>query len=536
MPESVTLIGYLDQDNLGIGYLASMLLQRGYRPIILDYRLGPERIRESIFVNRPLVVGFSIIFQYYAADFRLLMQDLRQSGIRSHFTAGGHYPSLRCRELLTASPDLDSVVRFEGEHTFLELVIALAQGKEWRGIEGLAYVADGAVVENPLRPLEPDLDNFPIPVRAPVRPESVGHREATILAGRGCLYNCSFCSIRQFYSAPPGRLKRIRRPEMVADEMTLLNQELGCTIFHFQDDDFPGAARQGQAWAERFCEALHARGLTRKLLWRISCRADEVVPDRMKLMRDAGLFSVYLGIESGNEAGLALMNKHVSRDVNLAAVAGLERLGLTCDFGYMLFDPLSTWQTIRENLDFLDQICADGYTSVTACKMIPYAGTAIEEELRRSNRLKAFREYEDYDFLDPAVDDFYAWFAKAFTHWMQAPRGLLNLSRTARCQLDILARFSQLGGCEHSVRQNVTECVSSANRFFTGVMRDAVSLWETGAVPRPAEVDMLAQRVRDFEAALEPRLESAIAALGGEAGPPARRAAPIDPVVALRAG
>jgi radical SAM superfamily enzyme YgiQ (UPF0313 family) len=518
MAHAAVLIGYLDQDNLGIGYLASVLLREGFRPIILDYRLGPERILENIASNQPLVVGFSLIFQYYTSSFREMMRHLRENGIECHFTAGGHYPSLRFRDVLDAVPELDSVVRFEGEYTCLELVQALAQRTDWTGIQGLAYRGDGGVVENPLRPLEPDLDKFPIPVRGPVRPESLGRKEATIVAGRGCLYNCSFCSIRQFYSAPPGPLKRIRRPEMVVEEMALLHEELGCTIFLFQDDDFPGTARDGQAWAERFCELLHARGLAGKLLWKISCRADEVGRERMALMRDAGLFLVYLGIESGNDAGLKLMNKHLNSEVNAAAVRELERLGLVCEFGFMLFDPLSTCRTVRDNLDFLDRICGDGYTPVTGCKMIPYGGTAIEEALRESHRLKAFQEHEDYDFLDPAVDALYGWFAGTFVNWMQAPRGLLNLSRTMQFDLGIHERCPASANADGAMRRTAREWTSVANRFFASAIREALSVCEAAGPWRAQELAALTRRVQEFESDLAPRLFRLIQECDGQRG------------------
>jgi len=91
-------------------------------------------------------------------------------------------------------------------------------------------------------------DNFPPPVRYPVRQSVLGKKIATIMAGRGCVFDCSFCSIREFYSKPPGPAKRVRRPEMVAREIELLYNEMGCSIFMFQDDDFPVAKKTGSEW------------------------------------------------------------------------------------------------------------------------------------------------------------------------------------------------------------------------------------------------------------------------------------------------
>ena len=502
---TAVLVAYLDQDNLGIGYLAAVLLERGHRPVIVDYRTGPETILATIRRENPVVVGFSIIFQYFTPHFRKLMEYLRSNGVECHFTAGGHYPSLNYRETLGSTPELNSVVRFEGEYTFLELVETLARGGEWSRIPGLACRVNGDIVEGALRPLEPDLDNFPIPVRGPIRPERMGQKEATLLAGRGCLYNCSFCSIRQFYSGAPGPLKRIRRPEMVAREMELLHQELGCSIFLFQDDDFPGAARNGEAWAASFCQSLRERGLENRLLWKISCRADEVEAARFSRMRDAGLFLAYLGIESGTDSGLKLMNKHLGVETNVLAVETLRRLGLACEFGFMLFDPLSTMESIRGNLDFLDRICGDGYAPVTACKMIPYGGTAVEEFLRRAGRLKVWGEYEDYDFLDPAVEELYGWFAGTFVEWLQGPEGILSSSRFARYALAIESRLAAPDDRCGVTEGEVTDAMVAANRLFTSSIREAAALCEASPGAAGADLERLGQRVRGEEAALEER-------------------------------
>jgi anaerobic magnesium-protoporphyrin IX monomethyl ester cyclase len=341
---SIVFIGFQDQENLGIGYLASVVLRAGFSPHILDYRLGAERLYGHCAKLQPLCIGFSIIFQYYTPDFRDMAAYFRERGISCHFTSGGHYPSLRPKEVLESVSALDSVVLFEGEHTFLDLVEALASGREWKSVDGLAYRAGETIVMNPLRPLETDLDRFPPPVRAPLPEFALGKQQTTLVASRGCFYDCSFCSIRNFYSKPPGSLKRIRQPEMVAREMELLHAERNCAVFMFQDDDFPGAAKGGADWANRFCEALRRSGLADRVLWRISCRCDEVNTERFAILKESGLAFVYLGIESGTQAGLRVMNKHLTVESNVRATQVLKSLGINWDFGFMLFDPLSTYQ------------------------------------------------------------------------------------------------------------------------------------------------------------------------------------------------
>jgi anaerobic magnesium-protoporphyrin IX monomethyl ester cyclase len=474
MGKRIMLVAYQDQDNLGVGYLASVVLEAGFHPIIIDYRLGPEKILELAQHHQPLVIGFSIIFQFHTPDFQQLMRYLRGHGVECHFTAGGHYPSLRWREVLQAVPELDSIVRFEGEWTFLDLIKSLDEGHDWTGLDGLAYRSGEDLLTNPPRPLELDLDRFPPPLRPPLRREILGRKEVTLIAGRGCLYNCSFCSIRQFYSPPPGPLKRVRCPEMVVREMELLHEQYQASIFLFQDDDFPATARNGRDWANRFARLLHDTGLDREVLWKINCRADEVEEKRFAMLHDAGLLNVYLGIESGTSNGLELMNKHTKPETNLRAVEVLRKLGLNCDFGFMIFDPLSTLESVGRNLDFLDQLCGDGYTAVTGCKMIPYAETAIEKWLQKEGRLKVSGEYENYHFLSPEVETLYGWFIDTFANWIEGPTGVLTESRRARYSLSVHQRVADRSELANDLEREITEIVSAANHLFTDAMREAI--------------------------------------------------------------
>lgn len=471
----IVLIAFQEQDNLGVGYLAAVLHRKGFDVRIVDFRLGSEEITRAVRAIDPLVIGFSIIFQYHLDEFKELIEALRAGGIESHFCAGGHYPSLRFRELMNFIPDLDSVVLFEGEHTFLELVENLESGSEWREVHGLAYRGEDGPSANALRALESDLDLFPPPVRQPSREYVLGRKYATIIAGRGCVYDCSFCSIRNFYSRPPGPLKRLRRPEMVAREMELLEKHRGCSVFMFQDDDFPAGGRSDREWITRFCAELESRGLADRILWKVNCRPDEIEEDVIRMMRDAGLFLVYLGIESGTDDGLKMMNKRISVDQCFSAVDRLGRLGIGYDFGFMLFDPHSTIGSVEANLRFLERLCGDGSSSITYCKMLPYAGTRIERELREAGRLSEASGYADYSFLDPKVDELFESFSRVFSPWITGHHGVLNLSRWTRYHVEVLSRVQDTSVEALDLQRRTQGLVSQSNMLFLDTAHRLVS-------------------------------------------------------------
>jgi radical SAM superfamily enzyme YgiQ (UPF0313 family) len=403
----IMLIGFQHQGNLGLGYLTSVLRQYGYSVHVVDIEQDPEEILKTALTINPLLIGFSLIFQFYINSYGELVRAMRSFGINCHFTMGGHFPSLSYEQTLNLVPELDSVVRFEGEMTLLELADALSTGNDWRGVPGIACRRDQEVVTTPARALMEDLDQLPFPDRNYEPEDVLGRSIMPILASRGCARTCSFCSIHTFYRAAPGRIVRTRKPAEVVREMRMLHEDRGITIFLFQDDDFPLFGTVWRRWANEFVDELHRNGLPEKVIWKMNCRADAVERELFIRMRDAGLYLVYMGLESGSEQGLETLHKQITVEQNLKAVKTLKSIDLMWEYGFMLLDPSSTFESVRENLNFLRTILDDGCLPVTFCRMLPYDGTPIKDELVRTGRLRGDVCNPDYDFLDPRLAEFY---------------------------------------------------------------------------------------------------------------------------------
>jgi radical SAM superfamily enzyme YgiQ (UPF0313 family) len=403
----VMLVGFQNQGNLGLGYLAAVLRQHGYSVRVVDIEQDPDTILKIAQETHPVLIGFSLIFQFFIDRYAGLLRLLRSNGVSCHFTMGGHFPSLSYQQTLGLVPDLDSVVRFEGEITLVELVDAISAGNDWRSIQGIAYRGLDGVTATPARRLVEDLDKLPYPERDYQPGAVLGRNIMPILASRGCARTCSFCSIHTFYRAAPGRIVRTRRPAEVVREMCMLHEERDITIFLFQDDDFPLFGPVWRRWAGQFVDELHRNGLPGKVIWKMNCRADAVDRDLFIKMRDAGLYLVYMGLESGSEQGLETLHKQITVDQNLRAVSLLKSIGLMWEYGFMLLDPSSTFESVRQNLDFLRIVLADGCLPVTFCRMLPYDGTPIKDELVRTGRLRGDVCNPDYDFLDPRLSEFY---------------------------------------------------------------------------------------------------------------------------------
>ena len=428
-PQRVLLIGFQDQDNLGLRYLMSMVNSSGHEAFIMTYRSEPDKILQRIHQDKPDVVGFSLIFQYMAPDFGKVIGALREAGVTAHFTMGGHYASFEPTEILERIPGLDSIVRFDGEMTLVNLLNCLSSDSDWRALPGIAYRDDAEIKVAALAQVVEDLDLLPWPDRRSIDYEGHPMPTASILGSRGCPWDCSFCSIRPFYEEQGGPLRRLRSPRAVVDEMIDLHRNRGVPIFLFQDDDFLAGGRKAKEWAIEIADLIAKAGLAGEMAFKISCRSDEIHEDVVERLIAGGLTHVYMGVESGDEEGLINMSKRLKPEAHLRAGRILKGFGLSFDFGFMLVDPYSTFRSIRQNIEFLETFIGDGWTVAPFCRMLPYAGTPIKRRLESEGRLLGTSFDPDYKFLDPKLDLFYDWMVNTFYERNFTNQGLCHILR-----------------------------------------------------------------------------------------------------------
>jgi len=403
----VLLVGAEDQENLGIRSIAAFLEDNGIRAEVQPFHEGAEEtVLASIRAKKPGIVGFSLIFQTMFDTFAGLIAFLRKNGVTAHFTVGGHFPTLRYDVTLERIPGLDTVIRHEGELTLLELYRRVEDPAYWKNIRGLAFLRNGKIIVTPPRPLIKNLDTLPFPVRNETVTTIRNTGIVSLIASRGCHFNCSFCSIQKYYGSAPGPRRRSRSPDNVIREMEGLYTGKNVRIFIFKDDDFGMKSPEQQKWIREFAGGLEKQDLGGQFLWQVSCRIDETDQELLKRLWQNGLGVLYLGIESGNEEGLATCNKHYHvRDI-LESLETVRDSGIHYEYGFMLFDPESTFESVRENIGFLRQITRDGCSTVQFAKMLPYAGTEIESQLRAAGRLKGTIVSPYYQYRDERLDLF----------------------------------------------------------------------------------------------------------------------------------
>jgi radical SAM superfamily enzyme YgiQ (UPF0313 family) len=438
----VLLTGYEDHENLGLRYVAAYLGVHGVRAGIEPMtRYSNDPLIERIKRDTPKIVGFSLIFQGMFTQFKDLIIRLRDEGIQAHFTMGGHFPTIDYETTLTLMPGLDTVVRHEGEETLLELYEKIDRPDLWPQIKGLAWRRDGEIAASEPRPLIENLDLLPFPVRDAGMKAHMGMPAASILSSRGCNFDCSFCSIRRFYGSAPGPLRRSRSARNVADEMEAL-YENGARIFDFKDDDFGMRGRSRSRWIEDFARELERRSLTEDIILKVSCRIDEIESEALQRMKEIGLGMVYLGIESGSEDGLKSFNKHygVGEIRETLQILQANRMGF--EYGFMILEPSSSFDSIRENISFLQELCKGGRVIAHFARTYPYVGTTVAARLKGEGRLKGTIDYPDYSYLDGRIDLFERFLNRAFGRFLFETQGLVNQVQNSFWNALLLQRFS----------------------------------------------------------------------------------------------
>lgn len=506
----VLLIGYEGQENLGLRSIAAFLQQGGIRVGIVPLH---EATREEILARirhaDPKIVGLSLIFQRMLDDYAGLIEYLRDNGVTAHITIGGHFPTFEYEYLLSTVPGLDTVVRYEGEETLLELYNNLDRPESWPLIKGLAFRQQGETWATPLRPLISDLDALPFPVRKSQGATHRGIGIRSIAGSRGCYYDCSFCSIHEFYRRS-GPTRRTRSPDNLVREMESLFRDFGVRIFIFQDDDMFMRGQRHRVWLENLLGELEARKLSEEILWRVSCRVDDVDAGLLRNMKAAGLASVYLGIESGSEQGLKTFSKRYHVGDIYRSLELLKEIDLPFEFGFMLLEPYSTIQSVRENIDFLKTIGNYGDSLVHFCKMSPYAGTPIAQRLAAEKRLEGTKSCPDYRFLDPRLDLLQTFYSNTFNFRNFDDSGLVERLRFAKFDACVVEKFFAHEYDAEAYRASVRELIRQSNESALETMSLAATFVEDHTVEEIIDHWQVLEELHLQSTAVEQQISAAL--------------------------
>lgn len=380
---------------LGLAYLGSVAERDGHQVNVIDCqaeKLTSEGFRSRIAQTPSDIIGVTATTLLYKSAMNLV-SIAKETQPHAVTVLGGSHGTFWDKNALSEYPALDVVVRREGEITFMELVEKVESHSRLDGILGITYRDGDKTIRNAERPFIEDLDSLPFPAHHLLPLENLKHNGKIIfplVSSRGCVYWCDFCStVRMF-----GRAYRMRSPKNVVDEMQLVHDKYGVDQVTFYDDAFSVDRDR----VVKICEELNSRKL--RLKWDCGTRVDMVDRDLMEIMRKAGCFAVWLGVESGSELILGAMNKKIKIEQTRQAYKTAHKVGLMTIANVVLGFPGETEQTALETIRLVKELNPDDVGFYIAT---PYPGTPMYEQVIKNGWLRV-SDFDKYDTAGPTFE------------------------------------------------------------------------------------------------------------------------------------
>ncbi len=343
---------------------------------------------------------------------------------------GGYHPDSFPEEV-AAVPEIDITSLGEGEETMVELCDRLSAGRPYLDLAGTWVRTDGDVVRNPSRLLITDLDALPLPDFTlfdfdQLVGTAIGSGMAVL--SRGCPYSCAYCinpRTRALY-ANRKHYWRQRSPERSVEYVEkLVSLRPDLQVIQFCSDMFG----PNIAWLTEF-GSLYKRKVA--LPFTCNHRVNLITAELVRLLKDAGCYQIFLGIESGNERiRNRVLNRNLSRQTiirafRLCAEAGIRTVAYNM-IGVPFEDNRAMLDTIKLN--------AEARANHSLCPVYyPFPGTRLFELSVEHGFVPAVFDYrEDRHLVQPTLSRSELFFTRYyFKAFVRAYRAAFRLPGPAR--------------------------------------------------------------------------------------------------------
>lgn len=413
---------------LGLLSVGGSLIDAGHSVQLLDAEFGPMSIGKIVeqaetYAPDALLLGHSgsTSAHPYIAE---VTRHLHQALPRARIIYGGVFPTYHWREVLAEEPQIDVIVRGEGEETGKRVIRALETNTSLEDIPGIAFRNQGRPFATPPAQLIRDLDAYRLGWELIdfSRYSYWGNRRAVVVQfSRGCPHVCNYCGQRGFWTS-----WRHRNPQTFAAELAWLHRVHGVEVVNFADEN-PTSSRA--AW-RAFLEALIAENVPLTLVG--STRADDIVRDAdiLHLYKKAGVARFLLGIESYDEETLHKIRKGGTATKDREAIRLLRAHGILSMATYVVgFEE----ETHRDYLRGLKQLLSYDPDQiqllyVTPHRWTPYYRSAAERQVIQTDKRKW-----DYKHQVLATRHMPPWLVLAWVKFIEAVLQLRPRSLASHC-------------------------------------------------------------------------------------------------------
>lgn len=388
---------------IGIGMLSAKLKKDGADVMILDCTfLSEEEAFAKAESFKPDIAGFYVMTTLANNAFRMAGK-LRESNPDCIYTTGGPLPTLYPERF---SRHFDFVFRGEAAKSFPDFCRDYLSSGDRQGftsrIQPELYpgiYSSGAVnIDFEAEHLsKEEIDALPKPDRSgfdheryqSLGVECSGKKTASIMLTYGCPFSCDFCSKPIF-----GNMVRYRSLDSVFEEIRDI-VSYGYDTLWISDDLFT----YNEEFLRGFCERLKKEALD--ISWSCLSRVDTINSDTAKMMRDAGCSKVFLGIESGNDEVLKLMNKRIDLKKVLSGVETFKGSGIACAGFFIVGYPGETVETIENTFAFalslgLDEISFNVPYPLPGSKLFERVSEVSDDDWNFENETR-FLYRSDFD-------------------------------------------------------------------------------------------------------------------------------------------
>ncbi|MGR6836623.1 B12-binding domain-containing radical SAM protein [Syntrophomonas erecta] len=345
---------------LGLPILGTILKEKGHQ-VNLIYE-ATEEIRLTDLINTDLVsistTTSTIVEAYRIADFA------RQHDIP--VVMGGAHVTFMVEEALQ---HCDYVCRGEADETFNQLVSCIEKGELPVDVPGVSYWQDDQMIHNPM-PDWVNVDEVPFPDLSLLK--DIKMSTYPVMTSRGCPFDCTFCSVTPMF----GRKYRYRNTESVLEE---LKQYRDKQVF-FVDDNFTANPHH----SKELLRQMISRNI-RPRWWCTQVRTDAARDEELlRLMRDAGCGTVFIGMESINPETLKKYNKKQDVEDIEYCIKQFHRFGILVHGMFVFGGDDDTVQTIHDTLEFAIKNHID---TLQFMILTPLPGTRTYADMEKEGRI-----------------------------------------------------------------------------------------------------------------------------------------------------
>jgi radical SAM superfamily enzyme YgiQ (UPF0313 family) len=396
---------------LELEYLASAAQENEVD--ILDMRIDKD-LMKKLKTHDPDLVGITS----YTCDVNMakeVLKEVKKFSRRINTVVGGYHASVYPSDF--ALPFVDAIFLGVSDSSFKEYIQALENGESLERVKNIALVGGNTLHFTEQQSQDMDLDSLPLPSRNLTAHywknyrDQMGNRTTMILSSRGCPFRCTFCAC---WKMAAGRY-RVRDPESVAEEMAGLPEE--ADLVFFADDNTLHSIQR--AW--RLCEAIKKRRIDKN--FSMYARADTIVkhPELIRSLKEAGLVSLTIGIESVRDCELDEFKKKTTVQINNEAIRILQKLGIG-NIAHFIINPNFTEEDFDRLLQYVLKmdLFQPVYTVLT-----PLPGTELYSESYDRILIKNFNYYDQIHSVLPTAlprKEFYRQVANLYRKTYSFPR------------------------------------------------------------------------------------------------------------------